>query len=702
LIQGAANARAPTSHVVPAPWINSTFPRLAVDRSGGPHSGNLYLVYNQGPAPALGFQGADHFIDPDVDVYLQRSTNSGANWSPPKLINEGAPKPGSQTTQTRHPDVSVAPTGRVDIVWQDRRHWYQGPGERNCVHTHLACDDARLGDTYYAFSTDGGTNFSRRRVSDRSHNNDVGYDYRFGTGWAFGPVSVPLGNQQLLVGWMDSREGSFDNDTQDIYLAKVDHDGPAAIPQEIVPSESVGLSSLAYTGGGEGLLAGTFATRNGTRVVIVNESDVPGTLAAGVLARANLSPVLHSPASGLSNGVKAEVAKLNPAGAYVIGSEGSLSDQVVQDLAGAGVPNDQNQIVRLAGTDDAGTARLIAEQMDRRQPAEKAAGSPPAFDAAVIANPASPDASAASVLAAARRLPILYVNAGSVPPATAAALGSSSLDIDRTLVIGGPQWVSDGVVSQLPNPKRLGGADQYATSKAVVAESRERGLADNIAYVADGDSPMDGALLGAAAGRTTGLLLLAPEPLEANARAAAADMGLSGLLDRLILAQGLPIPSNPGGGGGPGSGSAPQTPSLPGAPSGSGSPAQGLRCVTRATVGRNRSVRLCVATNPPTASTSQTIAGRLPGPRYAAAAARRKRNRTRTLGSGRTTIPAGRTRPVVARLSARAARVLRKKRKLKVKATILARGADGRTATVRRTVTLEPAKKKKRKSRRKR
>jgi putative cell wall-binding protein len=547
-VTGVSNVSRPsTSHVTPATSTGSSFPRLAVNKTNG----NLYIVYNQGPpgptAPAGGYQGADHFINPDSHVYFQRSTTNGATWSTPKLIDDITPHPGSQTIQTRHPNVAVAPNGRIDIVWEDRRHWYQGPGEHNCVHTHLACDDARLGDTYYSYSTDNGASFSaNRRITDHSHNNDVGYDYRFGTGWAFGPQTVALGNDTLLVGWMDSREGSFDNDNQDIYLAKVDLAASGSIPQTNVDEPdpvalSVALSKLGYQGGGESTLAATFATKNSTRVVIVNEGDVAGALAGAVLARANLAPVLLSPAAGLPASVKNEIARLNPAGAYIVGDASALSAQVVSDVTDAGVA--AAQVTRVSGGNTAETAAAVAAAFDRRTPAEKAAAIP-AFDAAIIANPGGPDAAAAAALAAARRLPILYASTDNVPAATAAAL--TSLNITKTLVIGGPAQISDATMASLPAPTRLGGADQYATSKAVAAESVARGLPTNIVYVADGTRPMDAALLGAVVGRATGIMLLAPSPLYANAPTAASSAGL-GSIDRFVVVG--PSPPAPSGGG---------------------------------------------------------------------------------------------------------------------------------------------------------
>jgi hypothetical protein len=88
-----------------------------------------------------------------------------------------------------------------------------------------------------------------------------------------------------------------------------------------------------------------------------------------------------------------------------------------------------------------------------------------------------------------------------------------------------------------------------------VAESLQRGLPDNIAFVANGDRPMDGALLGSTVGRLTGLLMLSPGPISATAPATAASNGLSGRLDRLILLQAAAVaPPGSGPGGAPPSG----------------------------------------------------------------------------------------------------------------------------------------------------
>ncbi|MBW3650779.1 MAG: hypothetical protein KY458_09460 [Actinobacteria bacterium] len=561
-------------------FTGSAYPRIAV----GPE-GNAYLVFTQGPgvgtsnncgvgpfpagAPGAGatntcprftgegyaasagtFRKADHFIHWDSDAWFIRSTDGGATWGNLRQLND--PKQAGlvtpEITQTRHPQVFVAPDGRVDTVWEDRRHWYISPAARRaavtpggtaqttsqrdlanypCVHTHAACDEGRLGDTYYAWSTDGGVNFGpNRRINDRSHNNDVGSDYRFSVYWDYGPAAVPIGTDQLLVADMDARLGNVETDSLDIFLRRVNvNPGDAAIPVEsagtgTAPALSVALSQRAYPGGSEAVLAGTFASRPRTQIVIVNQADMPAALAAGVLARANLGPVLASPAAGLPDDVKAEVKRLADSGAIgalVIGGTNALSAQVENDLVAQGVP--AAEITRIDGTKPAPDPAAVRTDL-------------PAFDAAVIANPHSASAASASALAANRRLPVLYVDQNSIPAATSEAL--QFLGITKTLVIGSTTVISSGVESQLPNPTRLSGGDQFATSDAVLGESVARGLPKNMVYVADGNEPMHGALLGAAVGRIGGLLTLQPGGSAAAAQSDVDNKGLSPHVDRIV------------------------------------------------------------------------------------------------------------------------------------------------------------------------
>jgi hypothetical protein len=522
----------------PTAFDASTFPNLAAD----PRSGNVYLVYGNGERPLSQgqVQAADHFIHNDMDVWFQRSTDNADTWSAPVRLNRQA-RFQLEITQTRHPSMSVAPNGRLDVVWQDRRHWYLGPPKRNgtgvCTHTHVECDEARLGDTYYRSSRNGGVTFGpERRITDRHLNNDVGYDYRFGTYWDYGPQSVALGNNRILFAWMDSRDGNVETDDQNIYFAQANLRGSRNVPIRPVTRRNsselaLKLSRRQYPGGAEATLAATFATRPWSRVVIVNERDFAGALAGGVLARAFLGPVLLTPAGGLSDAVKREVTRLTPIGAYVIGGESSLSSQVISDLAATGIP--QDQIVRIEGSGAAGTAAKIATAMDRRSDAQRAANAP-AFDGAVVVNRASPDAAAAEALAAHKRLPVFFTGANALPAATSEAI--RALGIPRTIVVGSTRWVSTGVQGALPRAQRVGGSDAVATSRVFTSVSRRWGLPTNVVFSTNARNKMDAALLGAAAGRIGGLLLLSPGG-SSQARRVLDQLKMRTMVDHLVMAE---------------------------------------------------------------------------------------------------------------------------------------------------------------------
>ena len=96
--------------------------------------------------------------------------------------------------------------------------------------------------------------------------------------------------------------------------------------------------------------------------------------------------------------------------------------------------------------------------------------------------------------------------------------------IDATLVVGGSDDASDAVLSQLPNPRRLGGRDATATSLLVAREARLRGVPDNVLYTTTGRA-METALLGAPVARLGALQIISR-----SSRAAARTVGRSASL----------------------------------------------------------------------------------------------------------------------------------------------------------------------------
>jgi uncharacterized repeat protein (TIGR01451 family) len=102
---------------------------MAVDTTGGPFDGNIYVVWASDPV-----NGTDQ-----SDVFFSRSTNGGVNWS--AAVQLGA---GGGATDQFEPFVAVGGAGAVSIAWYDRRN--------DVANNNLI-------DVYKAFSRDGGANF---------------------------------------------------------------------------------------------------------------------------------------------------------------------------------------------------------------------------------------------------------------------------------------------------------------------------------------------------------------------------------------------------------------------------------------------------------------------------------------------------------------------------------------------------------------
>ena len=66
-----------TSPQIPITSSNVTFPSIAVDVSGGPRNGHVYVTWCDAR-------------NGDPDIFLIKSTNGGVNWSSPLRINDDA------------------------------------------------------------------------------------------------------------------------------------------------------------------------------------------------------------------------------------------------------------------------------------------------------------------------------------------------------------------------------------------------------------------------------------------------------------------------------------------------------------------------------------------------------------------------------------------------------------------------------------
>jgi hypothetical protein len=132
-----------------------------------------------------------------------------------------------------------------------------------------------------------------------------------------------------------------------------------------------------------------------------------------------------------------------------------------------------------------------------------------------------------------------------------------------------------------------------------------------------------------------------------------------------------------GGGGGGAGGNVPATNVT--------TPAGGVRFLAAPAVPASGLANLGTAANPPTASTRQTLTFLQPVGKVGAARTTRKVK----VGSGSTKIADDATGKLTARLNATGKKLLRKKGKLKVTLTIVAKNSAGASQTVTKTITLK-------------
>jgi hypothetical protein len=193
-------------HFIPAQVDRSidAEPGLAWDRTGGLHSGRVYLVYTFEPS-----NGTDN-----TDIFARFSDDQGATWSTPVRVNDDT------TTNSQFlPKISLDPTtGNLAVVWYDARNdlGTGGPGDTDGVPN----DDAQF---WGAFSTDGGQTFTKNiQISagtSNSHDSGNGIDFGDYTGLSFvGGVAHPA--------WADNSNSTRDNPDGalhqlDIYTAAV-------------------------------------------------------------------------------------------------------------------------------------------------------------------------------------------------------------------------------------------------------------------------------------------------------------------------------------------------------------------------------------------------------------------------------------------------------------------------------------------------
>ena len=156
---------------------------IAVDDSGGPNHGDVYVLCSVNPP------GPD-----PMDVHFIRSDDSGQTFSDPIRVNDD---PSRSNSWQWFGQMSVAPNGRIDVVWNSTSN----SGQENVSELH------------YSSSTDGGLTWDPSTQLSPSFDSHVGFPNQDKLGDYYDMISDEVGAH---LAWA----ATF-NDEQDVYYLRI-------------------------------------------------------------------------------------------------------------------------------------------------------------------------------------------------------------------------------------------------------------------------------------------------------------------------------------------------------------------------------------------------------------------------------------------------------------------------------------------------
>src|SRR6478672_9907956 len=235
---------------------------LAVDRSGTSTNNNVYMLASVQPT---GFVNGS-------DVMFVRSSNGGITFSAPRRINDD---PVNHAKWHWFGTLSVAPSGRIDVVWYDTRN------SPNNVTSQL----------FYSFSIDGGNTWSPNVAVSNLFNPFVGYPNQSKIG---DYITVVSDNASANVAYAATFNGE-----EDIYYVRI---RPTAVLNQARLSN---ISTRSFVQTGEHVMIGGFIVQgDGPKRVIIRALG-------SELTQFGIPDVLANPRLELHNGSGALIATNN-------------------------------------------------------------------------------------------------------------------------------------------------------------------------------------------------------------------------------------------------------------------------------------------------------------------------------------------------------------------------------------------------------
>jgi len=164
---------------------------LTVDRSGTATNNNIYMLASVLP------NGQS-----TTEVMFARSTDGGSTFSAPVRINDDT---NHQSKWHYFGTLSVAPNGRIDVVWYDTRN------AANNIDSQL----------FYSFSTDAGVTWAPNIAVSNSFNPQAGYPTNNKIGDYITIVSDATGGNVAYAATYNVNPNAVGGHEQDVYYVRV-------------------------------------------------------------------------------------------------------------------------------------------------------------------------------------------------------------------------------------------------------------------------------------------------------------------------------------------------------------------------------------------------------------------------------------------------------------------------------------------------
>lgn len=167
---------------------------IAADHSGTTYHGNVYLL-----------SSTEKDNGDPADVMFSSSSDKGETWSTPIQINTDA----SSTNYQWFGTLSVAPNGRIDVVWLDTRD----------------ADVDNISSLYYSYSLDGGDTWSVNEKLSDEFDSHLGFPNQNKMGDYFHMISF---NEGAHLAWAATFNGE-----QDIYYSFIENSSGVSAVKEM-------------------------------------------------------------------------------------------------------------------------------------------------------------------------------------------------------------------------------------------------------------------------------------------------------------------------------------------------------------------------------------------------------------------------------------------------------------------------------------